>query len=121
MEDSPFLLIGDLSFLHDVNGLLSTKLLIGSLTVIVINNNGGGIFEHLPMSQAEPHFEKYFATPQNVNIAQLCSAYSVEYTAICDWQHLILAISDLPKSGLRVLEIKTDRKADLQTLEAILK
>ena len=115
------ILMGDLAFLHDVNALLSTKILSGSLSVIVINNNGGGIFEHLPISQSEPHFEKYFATPQNVNIAQLCAAYGVKYSAICDWQNFISAVSVLPKSGLQVLEIKTDRKADIHTLEDIIK
>ena len=115
------LLIGDLSFLHDTNALLSTKILNGSLSVIVINNNGGGIFEHLPMSQSEPYFEEYFATPQNVNIAQLCEAYGAKYSTISDWQNFISAVSVLPKSGLQILEIKTDRKADLHTLEDIIK
>ena len=113
------LLIGDLAFLHDINGLLSMNLLKGSLSVIVINNNGGGIFEHLPVANEEPSFEQYFATPQNANISQLCASYGAEYTSIHDWDQLIRTISNLPQSGIRVIEIITDRKADLHTLSTI--
>lgn len=113
------LLIGDLAFLHDINGLLSMNLLKGSLSVIVINNNGGGIFEHLPVANDEPSFEHYFATPQNANISQLCASYGAEYTSINNWDQLIKSISNLPQSGVRVVEIITDRKADLQTLSTI--
>lgn len=113
------LLIGDLAFLHDINGLLSMNLLKGSLSVIVINNNGGGIFEHLPVANEEPSFEQYFATPQNANISQLCASYGAEYTSIHNWDKLIKTISNLPQSGIRVIEIITDRKADLHTLSTI--
>ena len=106
------LLTGDLAFLHDTNGLLSAPRLKGSLTVVLINNNGGGIFEHLPVSQFGPLFEEFFATPQEVDFAKLCSAYSVEHVSVRDWAHFESLIAALPERGVRVLEIKTDRKAD---------
>jgi 2-succinyl-5-enolpyruvyl-6-hydroxy-3-cyclohexene-1-carboxylate synthase len=67
------LLTGDLALLHDTNGFLLTPKLRGSLTIVLINNRGGGIFEHLPVAQFDPPFEEYFATPQTVDFAKLCA------------------------------------------------
>ena len=80
--------------------------------MVLINNNGGGIFEHLPVSQYGPVFEEFFATPQEVDFARLCSAYNVDHVPVRDWTHFESLIAALPEHGLRVLEIKTDRKAD---------
>jgi 2-succinyl-5-enolpyruvyl-6-hydroxy-3-cyclohexene-1-carboxylate synthase len=115
------LLTGDLAFLHDTNGLLTKNQLHGSLTVVLINNSGGGIFEYLPISEQEEAFESHFATPQSVDFQQLCSAHGVTHQCIEEWGALTEAISDLPDSGLRVLELRTDRKLDVATLRATLK
>ena len=114
------LLTGDLAFLHDSNALLAAKELKGSLTVICINNNGGGIFEHLPVAESSPEFEDYFATPQTVDFAQLCIAHDVSHTRIHDWDTFTEAVSRLPERGVHVLELKTDRKADRATLKQLL-
>jgi 2-succinyl-5-enolpyruvyl-6-hydroxy-3-cyclohexene-1-carboxylate synthase len=114
------LLTGDLAFLHDANSMLASGELKGSLTIILINNCGGGIFEHLPIASMDPPFEKYFATPQRVNSAKLCEAYGVEHQNVSDWDGLLKAIRQLPKAGLRVLELFTDRKADRETLRKTL-
>jgi len=113
------LLTGDLAFLHDSNGLLAKEQMIGSLTVVVINNQGSGIFEHLPVSAHKDVFESHFATPQQVDINRLCQAHGVEHASICEWDAFIASITDLPASGLRVLELKTDRKADAATLRSL--
>ena len=106
------LLTGDLALLHDTNGFLLRSHFRGHLTIILINNNGGGIFEMLPISAFEPPFEEYFATPQNVNFASLCAAYGIEHHGVRNWQDLQNKLSVLPERGIRVLEIQTDRKAD---------
>ncbi|MEO0869676.1 MAG: 2-succinyl-5-enolpyruvyl-6-hydroxy-3-cyclohexene-1-carboxylic-acid synthase [Cyanobacteria bacterium J06642_11] len=114
-SQNSLLLTGDLAFLHDTNGLLNARYLSGSLTVILINNQGGGIFEMLPISNFDPLFEKYFVTPQTVNIPDLCHAYGVQHTLIDTWDQLTQMIKDLalPKeTALRVLEFRSDRKAD---------
>jgi 2-succinyl-5-enolpyruvyl-6-hydroxy-3-cyclohexene-1-carboxylate synthase len=84
----------------------------GSLTVVVINNRGGGIFEHLPVAQFGPVFEEYFATPQEADIAKLCAAHGVEHVAVEDWAHFESLVASLPEAGIRVLELWTDRKRD---------
>ncbi|MGL5880664.1 MAG: 2-succinyl-5-enolpyruvyl-6-hydroxy-3-cyclohexene-1-carboxylate synthase, partial [Xenococcaceae cyanobacterium] len=106
------LLTGDLALLHDTNGFLLRKHFVGHLTIILINNNGGGIFENLPIAQFEPPFEEYFATPQNIDFAKLCATYDVEYKAIDNWHDLQQLLISLPDCGIRVIEIPTNRKDD---------
>jgi 2-succinyl-5-enolpyruvyl-6-hydroxy-3-cyclohexene-1-carboxylate synthase len=106
------LLTGDLALLHDTNGFLLRPKLRGSLTVVLINNCGGGIFGHLPVAQFDPPFEEFFATPQEADFAKLAAAYGAEHVAVRDWGHLAELVTVLPPSGIRVLEVKTDRRSD---------
>ncbi|EKU97617.1 2-succinyl-5-enolpyruvyl-6-hydroxy-3-cyclohexene-1-carboxylate synthase [Leptolyngbya sp. PCC 7375] len=109
------LLTGDLAFLHDTNGLLNHPHLKGSLTIIIVNNQGGGIFEMLPISNFDPPFEKYFATPQTVNISNLCAAYSIKHKLIKTWEQLVDQLKNLQinqQPNLQIIELCTDRKAD---------
>lgn len=115
-----FLLTGDLAFLHDSNALLLREELKGSLTVVLINNNGGGIFEHLPVAEMETDFERYFATPQPVDLAQLCAAHGVSHSRISDWADLVAAIEAPVVPSIRVIEVPTDRKTDRLQLAEIL-
>ncbi|MBE9063591.1 2-succinyl-5-enolpyruvyl-6-hydroxy-3-cyclohexene-1-carboxylic-acid synthase [cf. Phormidesmis sp. LEGE 11477] len=103
------LLSGDLAFLHDTNGLLNTAQIDGHLTVVLINNGGGGIFEMLPVADFSPTFEKYFVTPQSVKFSYLCQAYGIEYRLVQTAEDLVKCIEVLPKQGIRVLEIGADQ------------
>jgi 2-succinyl-5-enolpyruvyl-6-hydroxy-3-cyclohexene-1-carboxylate synthase len=111
---SSVLLTGDLALLHDSNGFLQTPRFRGHLTIILVNNNGGGIFEMLPIAKFESVFEDYFATPQSVDFGRLCQTYGVEYELIPSWEALQLRLNPLPDSGIRVLEIRTHRHRDAQ-------
>lgn len=114
------LLTGDLAFLHDSNALLAQTQLKGSLTVVLINNQGGGIFQYLPIAQQGEVFEDYFATPQSVDIAKLCAAHDIEHSLMEIWSDLETAISRLPEQGIRVFEIRTNRAVDPQILKGLL-
>jgi 2-succinyl-5-enolpyruvyl-6-hydroxy-3-cyclohexene-1-carboxylate synthase len=111
-HQSSVLLTGDLALLHDTNGFLLRNKFKGHLTIVLINNNGGGIFESLPIAQFDPPFEEFFATPQFINFAQLCATYGVEHEVIKSWEQFVQKLNPLPQQGIRVLEIQTDRKAD---------
>ncbi len=111
-NQSSIMLTGDLALLHDTNGFLITNKFVGHVTIILINNNGGGIFEMLPVAKFDPPFEEFFATPQHINFAQLCATYGVEHEIIDDWEQLKEKLSFLPNNGIRVLELQTDRRAD---------
>ncbi|MBD2176553.1 2-succinyl-5-enolpyruvyl-6-hydroxy-3-cyclohexene-1-carboxylic-acid synthase [Pseudanabaena sp. FACHB-1998] len=109
--DRPMVLIcGDLAFYHDLNGLLAAKKYQISLTVILLNNDGGGIFNLLPISKFEHTFEEFFGTAHGLNFAPLVTAYDCEHILIQDWEHFENAVIDsLFSKGTQVLEIKSDR------------
>lgn len=114
-EGKPTVLIsGDLAFLHDTNGLLLAQQLKGHghLTVVLINNQGGGIFELLPIAQFNPPFQEFFSTPQQVNLEKLCAAYEIAYSQIKSGGDLKDALHQFPQPGVRVLELKSDRPQD---------
>ena len=73
-------ILGDLAFLHDSGALKLKRTLECGVRVllVVLDNQGGGIFEHLPIASVESTFEDYFATPQSVDIPELCKAYDVK-------------------------------------------
>ncbi|AFZ47864.1 2-succinyl-6-hydroxy-2,4-cyclohexadiene-1-carboxylate synthase [Cyanobacterium stanieri PCC 7202] len=106
------LLTGDLALLHDTNGFLINQHLSGSLTIVLVNNNGGGIFEMLPIAEFDHIFEEYFATPQQIDFENLSKTYGIEYKQIETWQQLTENIQHLPNQGIRLLEVKTNRKYD---------
>ncbi len=111
-NQSSAMLTGDLALLHDTNGFLLKNKFIGHLTIVLINNNGGGIFEMLPISKFDPPFEEFFATPQDVDFGQLCLTYGVEHHLIQSWEQLRKLLNSLPSEGIRVLELETNRKLD---------
>ncbi|HBL14789.1 MAG TPA: 2-succinyl-5-enolpyruvyl-6-hydroxy-3-cyclohexene-1-carboxylic-acid synthase, partial [Cyanobacteria bacterium UBA11162] len=120
-NQSAVMLTGDLALLHDTNGFLLNRKLVGHLTIVLINNQGGGIFEMLAIAEFEPPFEEFFATPQDVNVAQLCLSYGVEHQLIESWEELTQLLNPLPSKGLRVLELRTDRKADARLRQEYLR
>ena len=106
------LLTGDLALLHDSNGFLLRPKFHGSLTVVLINNDGGGIFQHLPVAEFNPPFEEFFATPQQVDFRKLCVAHGVQHLAVRSWAQFVRLVTRLPQRGIRVLELRTDRNHD---------
>ncbi|MFQ4145784.1 2-succinyl-5-enolpyruvyl-6-hydroxy-3-cyclohexene-1-carboxylic-acid synthase [Chlorogloeopsis sp. ULAP02] len=111
-NQSSLMLTGDLALLHDTNGFLIRNKFVGHLTIVLINNNGGGIFEMLPIAKFEPPFEEFFATPQDIDFAQLCATYGVEHELITSWEQFQKRLNPLPTTGIRVLELRTNRKFD---------
>ena len=118
-QNPSYLLTGELAFLHDSNALLASREFSGSLSVFLVNNQGGGIFENLSVAGL-PAFEKCFATPQNCNFKMLCEAHGVEHVLPGNWEELIELIQSSPVSGIRVVEIRTDRKKDRDTRRELL-
>ncbi|GAB5898554.1 2-succinyl-5-enolpyruvyl-6-hydroxy-3-cyclohexene-1-carboxylic-acid synthase [Mycolicibacterium mageritense] len=115
-------LIGDLTFVHDSSGLLigPTEPTPRNLTIVVSNDNGGGIFELL--EQGDPRFSdvssRIFGTPHDVDVGALCRAYHVESRQI--EVDALGAALDEPFDGMRVLEVKADRSS-LRALHASIK
>ncbi|HSZ43244.1 MAG TPA: 2-succinyl-5-enolpyruvyl-6-hydroxy-3-cyclohexene-1-carboxylic-acid synthase [Trebonia sp.] len=105
-----FALVGDLTFVHDASGLA-----IGpgeprpDLCLVVVNNDGGGIFETLEPAGFPGPFERVFGTPHGASLEHLAAAFGVPYTLVSHPDDLVKA---LPGAGLRVVEARTDRAAN---------
>lgn len=112
-ENKPsVLLVGDLTLLHDSNGLLIKNYFKGSLTIVLINNDGGRIFEHLPVAQFGKVFDSYIVTPQNADFEKLAQYHDMPYHQPDSWDAFIPLVSELPSSGIRIIEITTNGKFD---------
>jgi 2-succinyl-5-enolpyruvyl-6-hydroxy-3-cyclohexene-1-carboxylate synthase len=108
------LVIGDLSFYHDLNGLLAAKHHHLNSTIVLINNDGGGIFSFLPQSQEEKHFETLFGTPIGLDYEHVVKMYGGKFTSVENWAEFRKAISaSLNGKGLHVVEVKTDRQENV--------
>jgi len=103
------LITGDLAFLHDTGALIAAHRYKLPLTVILVNNSGGGIFEMLPISKFGETYRTYVTTPHAVQFEPLVRAFAGKFTAIRNWRQFHHAFPEAVFSReFRVLEIHTD-------------
>lgn len=104
------LLIGDLSFLHDVNGLWPAHRYGLNLTIVLVNNQGGGIFSFLPQRQAIPdRFDAWWGTPHGVDLRHAVALHHGRHAVLAaGGQHRAIAEA-LARPGIDVLELRTER------------
>jgi 2-succinyl-5-enolpyruvyl-6-hydroxy-3-cyclohexene-1-carboxylate synthase len=102
-------LCGDLSLLHDVNGLIPGPTARPDVSYVVINNDGGGIFSLLPQRAGldTAAFERLFGTPHGLSLERLAAAYDADYRLVRTRADLADALSTY--GGVRIIEARTDR------------
>ena len=110
------LLIGDVAFLHDSNGLLGAVNRGIDLTIVVVDNDGGGIFSFLPQASALPseRFEQLFGTPHGADLPTLCAAHgivTIEPHGAAEVGPAITA--GLAAGGVKVVLVRTDRTGNV--------
>ncbi|WP_309089433.1 2-succinyl-5-enolpyruvyl-6-hydroxy-3-cyclohexene-1-carboxylic-acid synthase [Domibacillus sp.] len=103
-----YAVMGDLSFFHDVNGLLAAKMNGLSMTILIMNNNGGGIFSYLPQAGERKHFERLFGTPSGLKFDHAAALYGCHYVRIENSGELQRELS-VKRDGITILEALTDR------------
>lgn len=109
------LVLGDISFYHDMNGLLAAKAFSLKATIIVINNNGGGIFSFLPQAAYEDVFEPYFGTPHGLTFRAAAEMYGLGYCLVRDWRDFSVAVEgSLRGPGTTIVEVPGDRRQNLR-------
>jgi 2-succinyl-5-enolpyruvyl-6-hydroxy-3-cyclohexene-1-carboxylate synthase len=119
-DERVVLVLGDLSFYHDSNGLLAALLHHLDLTVILINNDGGGIFSLLPQSAYPEHFEELFGTPMGLNFQTIVQTYGGHFAQAENWGEFGEALrSSWRTGGLWVVEVRTNRESNASTHRAI--
>ena len=107
-------LVGDVALLHDIGGLLAASLSGADLTVVVPNNNGGGIFSLLPVadSGSDVHFEELFHTPHGVSLGDLANGLGVNFHRVEQADDLADAVAEA--SGVTVIEVPIDHDAAMK-------
>ncbi|MEL0538391.1 2-succinyl-5-enolpyruvyl-6-hydroxy-3-cyclohexene-1-carboxylic-acid synthase [Staphylococcus debuckii] len=114
------LLIGDLAFYHDMNGLLMAKLNDIHINIVLLNNDGGGIFSYLPQKQsAAQYFERLFGTPTHLEFKHTAHLYDFGYQyleTVEDFKYTTLSQLDS-----YIYEIRTDREDNLQQHQILYK
>jgi 2-succinyl-5-enolpyruvyl-6-hydroxy-3-cyclohexene-1-carboxylate synthase len=109
------LTIGDLSFFHDLNGLWAIKRHGLSLTIVLVNNDGGGIFHFLSQAEAAPdQFEEWFGTPHGLDFRAAVEMHGGRFESIAavrGWEPQLRAA--MGRKGLTVLELRTERRSNV--------
>ncbi len=124
VADGPVaLVLGDIAFLHDLNALVAARLHGLSATIVLVNNDGGGIFSFLPQAQPAAavsgtglpeHYEELFGTPHGIDVGPIVTALGAEHRLVGP-ADLGTAISDsVGRAGVRVLELRTDRTRNVE-------
>ena len=102
------LLIGDLSFYHDMNGLLASR--HGArLTIVVINNGGGGIFSFLPIAKIDKeNFKEFWTTNTGLDLKNVATLYECQYVKVKNLPNLKENIQNsFTVDGIKIIEIQT--------------
>ncbi|HEY2301577.1 MAG TPA: thiamine pyrophosphate-dependent enzyme, partial [Acidimicrobiales bacterium] len=115
-------LLGDLAFLYDAGALLGAAGRGVSLTMVVVDNDGGGIFSFLPQASAvpAPTFEQLWGTPHGIDLAQVAGAYGITTQRVHAAADLAPAVMGaLAAGGVRVVLVRTDRDTNVATHDEI--
>jgi 2-succinyl-5-enolpyruvyl-6-hydroxy-3-cyclohexene-1-carboxylate synthase len=114
------LLIGDIAFLHDMNALTLLGKLSVPIKIIVLNNNGGGIFSFLPVAGFADVFETHFATPQDYSVRLAAGTFDVKYACPASNREFINTWMDAGRDGRSmVIEIQGSRRNNLEQHNAL--
>ena len=108
------LVIGDVAFYHDMNGLLAAKLHGLDATIVLLNNDGGGIFSFLPQAAHPQHFEQLYGTPHGLDFAPAAQLYGARYARVTSWDELRAGVvAGVAGRGLHIVEMRTDRASNV--------
>jgi 2-succinyl-5-enolpyruvyl-6-hydroxy-3-cyclohexene-1-carboxylate synthase len=114
------LLIGDVALAHDIGGLLAARRLEEKLTIVLLNNEGGGIFDFLPVSQSptalqDGHYTRHIATPTGLDFAQAAALYGLSHETVADVAGFRAALEQAlaaPRSAM--IEVRSERGANVE-------
>jgi len=106
-DQKSLLLIGDLSFYHDMNGLLASKYEM-NITIVVINNRGGGIFSFLPIADAGiEKFEQFWTADAGLDLEKVAELYHCQFSKTDNLEELRVSINEsFSKIGIQIIEAK---------------
>jgi 2-succinyl-5-enolpyruvyl-6-hydroxy-3-cyclohexene-1-carboxylate synthase len=107
-----YLLIGDVALAHDIGGLLIGRRLGVPLTIVCVDNGGGGIFDFLPVATQGAEYEEHVLTPTGLDVARAAALYDARYVAPDDRSALRTALG-APPEGTTIVHLRTERAANV--------
>jgi 2-succinyl-5-enolpyruvyl-6-hydroxy-3-cyclohexene-1-carboxylate synthase len=107
-----YLLIGDVALAHDVGSLLAGRRLGVPLTIVVIDNAGGGIFDFLPVATQGAEYEEHVLTPTGLEVERIAALYGAEYRSASEIAGLRDALAT-PPDGTTIVHLQTERAANV--------
>lgn len=108
-------ILGDVTTVHDLNGLLTMRREgIANAQIVLLNNNGGAIFHRLPIARIDPPFTRLWITPHDTNFAAAAQAFSLTYARVKNAHELRTRL----REGVQIIEVNTDAQADQQARRA---
>ena len=118
--------IGDITFYHDMNGLLAVRRCGVPVTIVLLNNDGGGIFHRLPIREHDPAFTDYFITSHGLDYAHAAQLYGLDYVHInaqkpdarAMFRTAFADAINTPGQST-IIEVRTDAECDLMRLKSI--
>ena len=120
-EGPVVLLIGDVALAHDIGGLLAAKRLELQMTIVLLDNGGGGIFDFLPVSRAamaqeNDIYTRHIATPTDIDFAAVAELYGLKYKHAQTIPALRAALQHAlaPQAGSTIVHVKSDRAANVE-------
>ena len=111
---------GDLAYFHDMNGLVALGRFGLDATIVLVNNDGGGIFHMLPISDFEPPFEEQFLTPHGLDFAATEALYDLDYESVDPGAVTDAVAESAGRPGTQVIEVRTDAE-DSQAIRSSLR
>jgi 2-succinyl-5-enolpyruvyl-6-hydroxy-3-cyclohexene-1-carboxylate synthase len=111
-------LLGDLAFIHDLGGLITAVRVGAQLTIVVLDNGGGGIFSLLPIADVAPNFEALYGTPHQIDIAAACSMAGAERVLATSPAAVTEAVGR-ERDGVTVVEVPIDRDANVAQIRRV--
>ncbi|MBI2423717.1 MAG: 2-succinyl-5-enolpyruvyl-6-hydroxy-3-cyclohexene-1-carboxylic-acid synthase, partial [Candidatus Hydrogenedentes bacterium] len=107
-------IVGDLTALHDLNSLALLQSCNRSVAIVIVNNNGGGIFSFLPVADATPHFERLFGAPHGLGFENAARLFNLAYAAPASRADFVDAYTRaMDHPGATIIEVRTDRTANV--------
>jgi 2-succinyl-5-enolpyruvyl-6-hydroxy-3-cyclohexene-1-carboxylate synthase len=116
------LLTGDLAFLHDVGGLAAARGLGRSVVIVVLNNDGGGIFSFLPIAEhgEAVGFERLFRTPHGLELRHAAALFGLRHARVESWEAFRLALKDgFAHEEVSIVELPVDADANVRHFRAL--
>jgi 2-succinyl-5-enolpyruvyl-6-hydroxy-3-cyclohexene-1-carboxylate synthase len=111
------LLIGDIALLHDIGALLAARRNAIDLTIVVFDNNGGGIFSFLPVAAFADAdvFEKHFRTPHGIELGPVAESFGASLSVVTSWEHFRSSLkSAIAAPGVSIVEMGIDRDRSIE-------